>query len=524
MVGIVACCAFIAKGQPTAEKNSWSRKHLPFQTLARNLQTPNNTNADQSPSNTQQCSINVEVFYWGCNTFLQTTNVKESMVVLRNLHLNQTRDTETCNCTALSTFPDINTTRVTEADYYELDRDANNTLETVQIQSPYDDNSSAILVVQQVPLAKDAGTCNIAVGRPFRDEHGNIVSSHIIVDESESHNTKSTLTSSTGTWSQPTDPLLVAYKRSYILGSQAAKYENAFDNVVHLQELATVWRRRALGEHSSIASFAAFSMALMSNCAPPDLIGNALEAAQDELRHAKVSFEVASLLATISSGDSMDKHGGVSGKVEPSRLPPSNLAFGYNLTALALGVIQEGCFDETLSAFEMAEQVDISRSVAAASVDKSVSEALRDLDILETTLMTITRKIALEEGRHSALAWRTVQWICRADAQVCNNTVKPNLAIQRDALNTIGKRRLQGEWGSTLREKGTVAVWACLHEQLADHVISETLHQGVPSESCDIGSGISSEQPLVSQLARQIFDNVIGSQLPGSRDALVVAS
>ena len=50
------------------------------------------------------------------------------------------------------------------------------------------------------------------------------------------------------------------------------------------------WTQRALGEHSSVTSFSAFSIALMTNQAPSNLVDDALKAGLDEVRHAKTSF------------------------------------------------------------------------------------------------------------------------------------------------------------------------------------------------------------------------------------------
>jgi hypothetical protein len=75
--------------------------------------------------------------------------------------------------------------------------------------------------------------------------------------------------------------------------------------------LGSEWARRAVGEHASIASFAAFTIALMSNQAPPDLIRDSLLAALDELGHAKTAFEMAYLLT--------GRH------MAPGALAPSNI-------------------------------------------------------------------------------------------------------------------------------------------------------------------------------------------------------
>jgi len=57
------------------------------------------------------------------------------------------------------------------------------------------------------------------------------------------------------------------------------------------------WTQRALSEHSSVTSFSAFSIALMTNQAPSNLVNDALKAGLDEVHHAKTSFEIASVLA-----------------------------------------------------------------------------------------------------------------------------------------------------------------------------------------------------------------------------------
>jgi hypothetical protein len=79
------------------------------------------------------------------------------------------------------------------------------------------------------------------------------------------------------------------------------------------------WTQRALGEHSSVASFSVFSIALMTNQAPSDLVNDALNAGLDEVRHAKTSFEIASVLAGRD--------------VRPGPLPPSSHEFHGDLRA-----------------------------------------------------------------------------------------------------------------------------------------------------------------------------------------------
>ena len=164
------------------------------------------------------------------------------------------------------------------------------------------------------------------------------------------------------------------------------------------------WTQRALGEHASVASFSAFSIALMTNQAPSNLVSDALMAGLDEVRHAKTSFEIASMLA---------------GKdVLPGPLPPSNHEFHPDLTALAMAVAQEGCVDETLSAFATAFEVERITQI----LDKELCDSLYanvDRDTLAFIRDELV-KITLDESNHSALAWRTLYWVCTIDSAACD--------------------------------------------------------------------------------------------------------
>lgn len=178
---------------------------------------------------------------------------------------------------------------------------------------------------------------------------------------------------------------------------------------LHHHQTTREWTQRALGEHASIASFSAFSIALLTNRAPDHLVRDALLAGLDELRHARVSFEIASLLAGQDVG--------------PGPLPPSKHHFEHDVNALALAVAREGCVDETLSALAAAREADdltklLERTEGRVDrfdgtkydgVDGQVVERIRDE----------LRIIALEESGHSALAWRTLAWICDVDAEAC---------------------------------------------------------------------------------------------------------
>jgi hypothetical protein len=61
--------------------------------------------------------------------------------------------------------------------------------------------------------------------------------------------------------------------------------------------LAAAWTQDALVEHASVAAFARTTLELMALGAPAELVAGAQAAAADEVRHARVSFALASAYA-----------------------------------------------------------------------------------------------------------------------------------------------------------------------------------------------------------------------------------
>ncbi len=141
--------------------------------------------------------------------------------------------------------------------------------------------------------------------------------------------------------------------------------------------LAEAWARDGLLEHASIASFGRFALELLAVGAPATLVELAHQAALDEVRHARMAFELASAYAGTSMGPSAFPF--ADGHVEVSR----------NLADVAARAVIEGCIGETLASMVAAEQ-------ALRATDPVVREALQ--------------RIAEDEGRHAELAWRTVAW------------------------------------------------------------------------------------------------------------------
>lgn len=223
--------------------------------------------------------------------------------------------------------------------------------------------------------------CCICIGRPFVDVSGNVLQA-----------TPSFATDHTSSWSGATS----------VVNDECKLIEDApTENELILGK---EWRRNALGEHASVASFSAFSISLMTNSAPSDLVEDALKAGLDEIRHAKISFEIASKLAGKNVG--------------PGPLPKSTHMFQHNLTEMAMALAREGCVDETLSAL-----VAVAEAEAISTVLETGTGMTKYLNVTDSTLIWLKdelHKIALDESNHSALAWRSLKWVCSVDDKVCN--------------------------------------------------------------------------------------------------------
>jgi hypothetical protein len=139
------------------------------------------------------------------------------------------------------------------------------------------------------------------------------------------------------------------------------------------------WADAALSEHSSVASFARFVQELMALGAPPTLIEGALQAARDEVEHARASFGIASHLLGVPVG--------------PGPLP-AQAARDLSIADLARTTLEEACVDESLGAI-------------------AAEEAARHCVI--PSVRAVLEKIAVEEARHADLAWQTVGWALSMD-------------------------------------------------------------------------------------------------------------
>jgi hypothetical protein len=139
--------------------------------------------------------------------------------------------------------------------------------------------------------------------------------------------------------------------------------------------LAQVWLADALEEHASVAAFARFTMLLLSVGAPPELAVQSQRASIDEVRHAEACFALAARYGGHARG--------------PSPLSLKDALRPMSLAEIAALTAQEGCVGETLGAVLAREQV-------SHAVDPAAHRALT--------------RIARDEERHAALAWRFTRW------------------------------------------------------------------------------------------------------------------
>lgn len=253
------------------------------------------------------------------------------------------------------------------------------------IESGGEDNPYVI-----VPSLEEGQCAEIVCGRPFVDSGGNsLLASHFSADACDG----------TSSWLGETSELGNSVTSIVAQVSSPAKNITSQKN-----DLGEEWTMSALGEHASVASFAAFSIALMTNGAPSDLVEDSLKAARDEVRHAKVSFEIASKLVGKDLG--------------PGPLPPSGHQFSHDLTALAMSVAKEGCVDETLSALAAAAEVELIDEVLQNGAEEGTKYSGTSTELL-VWIRNELHNISIDESNHSALAWRTLDWVCAVNADAC---------------------------------------------------------------------------------------------------------
>ncbi len=141
--------------------------------------------------------------------------------------------------------------------------------------------------------------------------------------------------------------------------------------------LLAYWSKLAVDEHASVASFSRFNLELVALGAPSELLASSTRAIGDEIRHARVSFGIASVFAGAPVG--------------PGRIAMDGaLDRSGDPEAVLVAAILEGCVNETISAAQ-------ARAAAEGTDDPE----------LRTLLVTI----AADESRHAELSWAFVRWM-----------------------------------------------------------------------------------------------------------------
>ncbi len=135
------------------------------------------------------------------------------------------------------------------------------------------------------------------------------------------------------------------------------------------------WLLAARMEHASVAAFARFSLELLALGAPSDLVLESARAMQDETIHAELCFGLASRYGDEPLG--------------PGPLSPESALDGISLESAVRNALLEGCVGETLAAAEA----------------QTASEHAKD-----PVVRGILERIAADETRHAALAFRFVTW------------------------------------------------------------------------------------------------------------------
>jgi hypothetical protein len=162
--------------------------------------------------------------------------------------------------------------------------------------------------------------------------------------------------------------------------------------------LAEQWRNAALMEHASIAAFARFTLELLALGAPPSLVAAATEAMADERRHATLCFALASAYAGAPVG--------------PGALDVRGCLATLDLESVVVTTFLEGCIGETIAAVE-------ARAAARSVTDPVLERAFA--------------RIAADEARHAALAWRFVHWALERGGAPLIARLRAELALSLDA-------------------------------------------------------------------------------------------
>ncbi len=162
-------------------------------------------------------------------------------------------------------------------------------------------------------------------------------------------------------------------------------------SMVQRLRLAHYWASIALHEHASMPTFHRLAGELRALGAPVALQRAARRGIDDEARHARLAFTLASHYAGARLGP---------GRL---RLPRSGPA---TLTALARRNLREGCLEEC-------------RSLAAAVAMRRSATDPAVVQVLDT--------IVADEARHAELSWAILRWALDAEPRAVRRALRAEL-------------------------------------------------------------------------------------------------
>jgi len=155
------------------------------------------------------------------------------------------------------------------------------------------------------------------------------------------------------------------------------------------ESLRDRWLADAAAEHASIAAFARQTLELVALGAPADLLADSQRASLEEIEHASACYAMARRFDP--QGRSLGP-----GPLSTPGVRPSAWA------QLVADTFVEGCVAETIAALR-------------------AERALRDCT--DEPTRALLSRIADDESRHAALAWRTVAWALRSGGETAKHAL-----------------------------------------------------------------------------------------------------
>lgn len=206
--------------------------------------------------------------------------------------------------------------------------------------------------------------------------------------------------------------------------------------------LRAAWLKSAAAEHASVASFTRVAQQLLAVGAPPALVQRALLAAQDEVRHARLCYSLASAYGDQPLGPAPF----------PAACVPEQRASWTRaelLERLAIESLTDGCLNEGFATV-----------TAAAAAERALVPAVRKAWSV----------IALDEAKHAELGWAVLAW-CLAEEPSLARRIGQELdrlpdTLPQDAPRSLAEQqRAHGQLSQGERERLFARTRAAVYER-----------------------------------------------------------